>query len=186
MITMTHVRRTRPLRTLTLAAMLGLVAIAAAAQSGPQEFKDPKTGKVWTPDNVGTGKSTEPPTPADRAFDPTRQAATSGGTGVQAPSVRVLGSVPITAGPSVPIAVIDEAALRVIPAQRWQVTLHLNNNSADTINPVIDCAFTNHGQPVDNARASLPPVAGGQRVSFVVYGPAANVFVDRAECRLAS
>ena len=179
--------RARPLHTLTLAAMLGLVAIAAAAQStGPQEFRDPKTGKVWTPDNVGTGRSTEPPTPADRAFDPTRQAATSTGTGVQAPSVRILGSVPITAGPTVPIAVIDEAALAVIPAQRWQVTLHLNNNSAGTINPVIDCMFTNGGQVVENTRASLPPIGAGQRVGFVVYGPAANVFVDRAECRLAS
>lgn len=182
--------RARPLHTLTLAAMLGLVAIAASAQTaqvtGPQEFRDPKTGKVWTPDNVGTGRSTEPPTPADRAFDPTRQAATSAGTGVQAPSVRVIGSVPITAGPTVPIAVIDEAALKVIPQQRWQVTLHLNNNSGDTINPVVDCTFTNHGQVVESTRASLPPVNGGQRVGFVVYGPAANLFVDRAECRLAS
>ena len=39
---------------------------------------------------------------------------------------------------------------------------------------------------VENTRASLPPVSGGQRVGFVVYGPAANLFVDRAECRLAS
>ena len=182
--------RARPLHTLTLAAMLGLVAIAASAQTtqgtGPQEFRDPKTGKVWTPDNVGTGKSTQPPTEADRAFDPTRQAAASTGSGVQAPSVRVIGSVPITAGPTVPIAVIDEAALKVIPQQRWQVTLHLNNNSGDTINPVVDCTFTNHGQVVESTRASLPPVNGGQRVGFVVYGPAANVFVDRAECRLAS
>ena len=175
------------LHAITLAAALALTAVAASAQTtGPQEFRDPKTGKVWTPDNVGTGRSTEPPTPADRAFDPTRQMATSTGTGVQAPSIRVLGTVPITAGPTVPIAVIDEAALMVIPAQRWQVTLHLNNNSGDTINPVVDCTFTNGGQSVETTRASLPPVSGGQRVGFVVYGPASNLFVDRAECRLAS
>ena len=178
----------RPLHIIPLAAALAVTAAAALAQTatGPQEFRDPKTGKVWTPDNVGTGRSTEPPTPADRAFDPRNQVTTTAGTGVQAPSLRVLGSVPITAGPTVPIAVIDEASLKVIPAQRWQVTLHLNNNSGGTISPVVACTFTNGGQVVENAQASLPPVAGGQRVGFVVYGPPANLFVDRAECRLDS
>ena len=180
--------KSRPLLIVPFAAALLVTAVAALAQTttGPQEFRDPKTGKVWTPDNVGTGRSTEPPTAADRAFDPANQVTPTAGSGVQAPSLRVLGTVPITAGPTVPVAVIDEAALRVIPAQSWQVTLNLNNNSGDTINPVVDCTFTNGGRVVENARASLPSVAGGQRVGFVVYGPAANLFVDRAECRLAS
>ncbi|MBM3647751.1 MAG: hypothetical protein FJX11_08180 [Alphaproteobacteria bacterium] len=180
---------------LPLIACLSALPVAAAAPtlaqtltqaSGQTEFRDPTTGKIWTPDNVGTGRSTEPPTAADRAFDPRSQASTTRDVGVQAPSIRILGSVPITAGPTVPVATIDEAALTVIPAQRWQVTLRLDNNSAGTINPVVECRFTNGGSPVEDARASLPPVAGGQRVGFVVYGPPSTLFVDRADCRLAS
>ena len=168
-----------------LAALAVAIAVPALAQQ-PQQFLDPKTGKVWTPDNVGTGRSTEPPTPADRAFDPQGQASVARDGGVQAPSLQIVGSVPITAGPTVPIAVIDDAALSVIPAQRWQITLHLNNNSAGVINPVIDCTFLNGGNPVQNARANLPPVGAGQRVGLVIYGPPSNLFVDRSECRLVS
>jgi hypothetical protein len=178
-------------RTLGVAGFTGLLAIAAAlpalAQTagtlGPQQFRDPKTGQIWTPENVGGGPA--PTTPADRAFNPQGQAAAVPGMVVQAPSVRVLGSVPLTAGPTVPIAVIDDASLSVIPGQRWQVTLYLNNNSAGTINPVIDCRFTNGGQLVESTRASLPPIAGGQRVGLVVYGPTSNLFVDRSDCQLA-
>lgn len=165
-----------------LAAMAAWPALAQSP--GQQQFRDPKTGQIWTPENVGGGSG--PTTPADRAFDPRGQAATASGTVAQAPSIRVLGSMPITAGPTVPIAIIDDASLSVIPAQRWQVTLYLNNNSAGVIDPVVDCQFTNGGNPVENVRASLPPVTGGQRVGFVIYGPASNIFVDRAECRLAS
>jgi hypothetical protein len=174
---------------------VGLVAVAAVTAAGPilaqtsatpgqQQFRDPKTGQIWTPENVG-GRS-GPNTPADRAFDPRGQVATVQGVVQQTPGVRVLGSVPITAGPTVPIATIDDATLSVIPAQRWQVALYLNNNSAGIINPVIDCKFTNGGNPVENVRASLPPVTGGQRVGLVIYGPTSNLFVDRAECALAS
>ncbi len=94
--------------------------------------------------------------------------------------------MPITAGPSVPIAIIDNATLSVIPAQRWQVTLTLDNNSAGVISPVIDCTFLNGGNPVQNARASLPPVSGGQRVGLVIYGPPSNLFVDSSQCRLVT
>ena len=85
-----------------------------------------------------------------------------------------------------PIAILDNATLSVVPSQRWQVVLYLNNNSAGTINPVIDCTFTNSGNPVANARANLPPVAGGQRVGLTIFGPPSNLFVNSADCRLAS
>lgn len=181
-------------RTLHLGGLVAALAMAAALpalaqQVGPDgqpQFRDPKTGQVWTPDTVGTGRSTEPPTPADRAFNPRGQTTTVRETSVQAPSIRILGSVPIAAGPTVPIAVIGDAALSVIPAQRWQVTLNLSNNSGGVINPVVECRFTNGGNLVESTRASLPPVAAGQRVGFLVYGPPSNLFVDRAECRLAS
>src|SRR5262249_21206818 len=80
---------------------------------------------------------------------------------------------------------IDNATLTAIPSQRWQVVLYLNNNSAATINPVIECQFTNAGAPVELARANLPPIGGGQRVGLTIYGPQTNLFVNRADCRLA-
>jgi hypothetical protein len=100
--------------------------------------------------------------------------------------VTILGSVPITAGPTVSIATIDDASLSAIPGQRWQVVLYLNNHSAGTISPVIVCRFTNAGNPVEEVRANLPPVASGRRVGLSIYGPQTTLFVDRADCRLAS
>lgn len=168
------------------AGLLGVVAASAvvAQQLGPQEFRDPKTGQIWTPENVG-GKSGAN-TPQDRAFNPQGQVITSPGTVVQTPAVTVLGTVPITAGPTVPIAIIDGATLTAIPARSWQVVLYLNNNSAMPINPVIECRFTNAGNVVLTATANLPTVAGGQRVGLTIYGPATTLFVDRADCRLLS
>ena len=171
-------------------ALLALVAAASVQAQGQvqypgqPQFRDPKTGQIWTPENVG-GKS-GPNTPEDRAFNPQGQTAVVRGTSVQTPSVTVLGSIPITAGPTVPIATIDDASLTAIPSQRWQVVLYFNNNSAAVIDPVIGCRFTNGGNLVEDVRANLPPVAGGQRVGLTVYGPETTLFVDRAECRIDS
>ena len=156
-----------------------------AQTPGDQQFRDPKTGQIWTPDNVGIGKSGSY-TAADRAFNPQDQTVGVRGTSVQVPVVTILGSVPITAGPTVPIAIIDDASLSAIPGQRWQVVLYLNNNSAGTIAPMIDCRFTNADNLVEATRANLPPVGPGQRVGLAIYGPQTSLFVDRAECRLAS
>src|SRR5262249_13389744 len=117
------------------AALAVALASTAFGQAAGQGFRDPVTGKVWTPENVGGGAS-DPSNPANRAFNPQAQAGVAGST-VQTPNVTPIGTVPITAGPSVPIAVIDNATLSAIPSQRWQVVLYLNNNSANTINPVI-------------------------------------------------
>ena len=166
---------------------LGLVSaflVATVATAALAQFRDPVTGKVWTQENVGGGAS-DPANPANRAFNPQAQAGVAGST-VQTPNVTPIGTVPITAGPSVPIAVIDNATLTAIPSQRWQVVLYLNNNSAATINPVIECQFTNAGAPVELARANLPPIGGGQRVGLTIYGPQTNLFVNRADCRLVS
>ena len=168
---------------LAIAAALAVtLASAAFGQASGQGFRDPVTGKVWTPENVGGGAS-DPSNPANRAFNPQGQAGTAGTT-VQTPNVTPIGTVPITAGPSVPIAVIDNATLSAIPSQRWQVVLYVNNNSANTISPVIECQFTNAGSPVETARANLPPIGGGQRVGLTIYGPTTNLFVNRADCRL--
>ncbi len=172
-----------------LAASLGVVlASAGFAQAptatGQPQFRDPKTGQIWTPQNVG-GKS-GPNTPEDRAFNPQGQAVAVPGVVVQTPSATILGSVPITAGPTVPIANLDDASLTVIPGLRWQVVLYLNNNSAGTISPVIDCRFNNSGNLVEATRANLPPVGPGQRVGLTIDGPPSNLFVDSSNCQLAS
>jgi hypothetical protein len=171
----------------SLAASLGLIVASAGwAQSMPNQpqFRDPKTGQVWTPQNVGLQSG--PNTPADRAFNPQGQTASIPGVVAQTPSATLLGSVPITAGPTVPIANLDNASLSVIPGQGWQIVLYLNNNSAGTINPVINCQFTNSGNPVEATRASLPPVGPGQRVGLTINGSPSNLFVDGSNCQLAS
>lgn len=149
-----------------------------------QQFRDPATGKIWTPENVGS--SGGPYTPQDRAFNPQAQTTAIPGTTVQSPNVTLLGAVPIAAGTTVPIATIDNATLSAVPGQRWQVILYLNNNSAHTISPVIDCRFTNAGIAVENVRANLLPIAAGQRVGLTINGPQTTLFVDRAECQIAS
>jgi hypothetical protein len=161
-----------------------VVSSAALAQYPNQpQFRDPKTGQIWTPDNVG-GRS-GPNTPQDRAFNPQGQVVAPTNVSVQTPNVKPLGSIPITAGPTVPIATIDDATLRAIPSQRWQVVLYLNNNSAGVINPVVECKFTNGGNTVLPVQANLPPINPGTRVGFTIYGPETNLFVDSANCSLA-
>jgi hypothetical protein len=154
------------------------------ASSGVPEFRDPKTGQIWTPNNVGLTPG--PNTPADRAFDPLGQAARVDGVVVQRPKVTPLGAVPITAGPTVPIVNIENASLRAVPERRWQVVLYLNNNSARTVAPLLHCSFTNAGKPVEETRVLLPSVGAGVRVGLTVQGPRTNLFVDRAACRVES
>jgi hypothetical protein len=165
-----------------VAALLSVTVMSSVAHA--QQFRDPATGQIWTPENVG-GRS-GPNTPQDRAFNPQGQSVAPTNTAVQTPNVTPLGSIPITAGPTVPIAIIDNATLSVVPSQRWQVVLYLNNNSAGVINPVIECRFTNAGQTVMPVQANLPPINPGTRVGLTIYGPPTNLFVDRADCSLAS
>ena len=148
------------------------------------EFRDPKTGQVWTPGNVGLMSG--PNTPADRAFDPLAQAVSVEGTVVQSPRITPLGMVRITAGPTVPIVNIDGATLQAIPEKRWQVVLYLDNNSARTVVPLLRCSFTNGGKPVEETRVLVPAVGGGVRVGLTIYGPKTSVFVDRATCKVES
>jgi hypothetical protein len=179
----------KSLRLGCLAVAVGVIAASssvaqAPATPGQQQFRDPKTGQIWTPQNVGGVSG--PDTPADRAFNPRGQTAAVPGVIVQTPSVTLVGTVPIAAGPTVPIATLDDSSLSAIPGQRWQVVLYLNNNSAGTINPIINCRFTNAGNVVEQTQAVLPPVAGGQRVGLVINGPATTLFVDRADCALGA
>jgi hypothetical protein len=138
---------------------------------------------VWTPENVGQGG--KPIAPDDKAFDPQAQNVPLQ-MAIQYVPGRPVGTVPITAGPTVPIVVMDNATLQAVPGKRWQVVLYLDNNSGNAVSPVIECAFTNAGKPVMNTRAMVDPIGPGVRAGLVIYGPRIDVFVDRSSCRVAS
>jgi hypothetical protein len=157
-----------------------------AAAQGVPEFRDPKTGQTWTPNNVGHDNGPPARDPADLAFDPQHQTAYVEGVVVQRPAVVVLNTVPITAGPTVPIIKIDDAQLRAVPGKRWEVVLYLDNNSGNTVEPVLSCHFTNSGKLVEQTVVLVPPVAGGARVGMIIEGPKTEIFVDRALCAVAS
>ena len=159
-------------------------SVSMQATSGVPEFRDPRTGQIWTPLNVG--QQSGPPTPQDLAFDPLGQAVYVNGVVTQRVSVVPLWSVPITAGPTVPIVNLGDPTLRAVPGRRWQVVLYLDNNSANTVTPLIDCRFTNSGKLVEDTHALLPAVGAGLRVGMVIHGPKTDLFVDRANCSVKS
>src|SRR5262249_11350210 len=105
-------------------------ALDVAATTGSPEFRDPKTGQVRTPGTVRPdGK---PIGPDDKASDPRSQSAPMQAV-MQKATPRPIGSVPITAGPTVPIVNMENPMLRAVPGQRWQVVMYLNNNSGNPI-----------------------------------------------------
>lgn len=165
-------------------AQVSRSSIDTPATAGVPEFRDPKTGQTWTPLNVG--QQSGPPTPQDLAFDPLGQAVYVKGVITQRPSVVPLSSVPITAGPTVPIVNIGDATLSAIAGKRWQVVLYLDNNSASTVVPVINCRFTNSGKLVEETHVLVPAVGAGLRVAMIVHGPKTDLFADRANCRVTS
>ena len=179
-----------------LACFVGLTMASAAHAQAPRskvdmpatpgvpEFRDPKTGQIWTPLNVG--QQSGPPTPQDLAFDPLGQAVYVRGVVVQRPAIVPLDSVPITAGPTVPIVNLGDATLRAVPGKRWQVVLYLDNNSAGVVVPVINCRFTNAGNLVEQTHVLVPAVGPGLRVGMTIYGPKVDLFVDRASCAVTS
>ena len=184
-------------RTIVILGCLAGLAMASAALAqaprssvdmpstpGVPEFRDPKTGQIWTPLNVG--RQGGPPTPADLAFDPLGQAVHVKGVVTQRPSVVPLAAVPITAGPTVPIVKIGDATLRAVPGKRWQIVLYLDNNSAGTVVPVINCRFTNAGKLVEQTHVLVPAIGAGLRVGMTIHGPRTDLFVDRATCSVTS
>lgn len=154
-----------------------------AATTGLPEFRDPKTGRVWTPENVG--QDGKPILPEDRAFDPVSQ---SGALQLvlQKAIAKPVGSVPISAGPAVPLVNIENTMLRAVPGQRWQVTTYLNNNSSQAVEPVLECHFTNHGQLIAGTKVMVSQIGPGVRAGFAVMGPRVNYFVDKAMCQVTS
>ena len=159
-------------------------SVETAASAGSPEFRDPKTGQVWTPETVG--QDGRPLTgPDDKAFDPQAQ-STPAKVAEQRLRGRPVGTVPVTAGPTVPIVVIDGASLRAVPGKRWQAVMYLNNNSGNPVEPVIECRFTNGGKTVMDTRAVVQTTAPSVRQGLAIYGPRTDVFVDRVSCRVTA
>jgi hypothetical protein len=159
-------------------------SVAIAASTGAPEFKDPKTGQIWTPETVS--QDGKPLTgPDDKAFNPSVQNVPVSMM-EQRVRGRPVGTVPVTAGPTVPIVVMENASLRAVPGQRWQAILYLDNNSANPVEPVIDCHFTNGGKAVMDTRATVQQTAPSVRQGLVIYGPRVDVFVDRVSCQVTA
>jgi len=133
----------RPTFRLATAVLGGLVvlglAAAAIAENGPP-VTDTRTGKVWSPEIIPlSDPRSGPMDPAvDKAFDPHRQIAMVPGTVIQRPHANLMGVVPITAGPTVPLISLDAPSLQAIPGQHWLAILYLTNNSANTVDAVVD------------------------------------------------
>ncbi len=179
----------RVLSNMTATLVFGIAAVAVTASAfGQAQFRDEKTGTIWTPDNVSKDNqrrpSNEPSTPADKAFDPNSQIATATGVIVQRPNATVMGTVPITAGPTVPLVSLESPTLQALPADRWVAPLYLSNNSGSDVNVQIGCTFTNGSRPVQETRIVVPTAGPGQRLAFAAYGPRTDIFVDRVLCRV--
>ena len=163
-------------------SLVGLVGLGLAGSALAQEFRDSRTGRTWTPDLEESSSATSPNAPVNRAFDPRSQAAVVPGIVTQHPRAKLMGTVPFTAGPSVPIVDVDAPSLRAIPAKHWLAVLYVTNNSANTVNVVLDCHFTNAGAKVEDVRVFVPPAGPGERLGIPVRGPQTDVFVDRVAC----
>jgi len=173
----------KPINGFSILALAGLVGLGLAGTASAQEFRDSRTGKVWTPDMVeGSLAEANPNAPVNRAFDPRAQAAVVPGIVTQHPHAKLMGTVPFTAGPSVPIVDVDAPSLQPIPTKHWLAVLYVTNNSAGTVNVVLDCHFTNGGVKVEDTRVIVPPAGPGERLGIPVRGPQVELFVDRVAC----
>ncbi|MBV8186388.1 MAG: hypothetical protein JOY64_16325 [Alphaproteobacteria bacterium] len=194
----------KPLFRLSLAACAGVALATAAAatlaqtsvtvdvtQNPPTQYRDERTGTVWAPgvDNRLSRDnrlepSDQPSTPADKAFDPGSQVAIAEPLVVQRPQATLMGTVPITAGPNVPVVTLDGPTLKAMPGDRWLTVLYVTNNSGVAVDSQVGCTFTNGGRAVQEARVVVPTAGPGQRLGMAVYGPRTEVFVDRVLCRV--
>jgi hypothetical protein len=172
---------------LSLCAIGGLVGLGLTGAAMAQEFRDNRTGKSWTPDLVQESiAAANPSAPVNRAFDPRMQGEMVPGVVLQHPHAQLMGTVPFTAGPSVSIVDVDAPSLQAIPAKHWLAVLYVTNNSANTVNVILDCHFTNGGAKVLDTRVIVPPAGPGERLGVPVRGPQTDLFVDRVGCSVVT
>lgn len=167
-----------------------------AAANEPQTFRDPITGRVYDPGNVGQ-PADKPVPPEDRAFDPRAQgrgtigAPPGSGPAPQRmvePPTRVIGSVPKVSGPgsSVPLVALEIPSLRIGPQGRWVLQMNLANNSGQPFDASVACSFRNGDRSVDEVMVWMRGVRGGEKVTTEVVGPPAQVYIDNAPCTVRS
>lgn len=168
-------------------AIVVALAAAAFAQSIPQ-MRDSRTGKVWTPEVSAEQEEAmvNPNAPVNQAFDPNRQTAAVNGTVLQRPRAQLMGTVPMLAGPNVPIVSLDLPSLQALPGRHWLTILYVTNNSTRTVDIVVGCQFTNGGRLVENTQVIIPPAGPGERLGVPVRGPRTDLFVDQVRCNLMS
>lgn len=166
----------------SMLSLAGLMGLGLAGSALAQEFRDSRTGRTWTPDLEESIAATNPNAAVNRAFDPRSQGAVIPGIVTQHPHAKLMGTVPFTAGPSVPIVDVDAPSLQAIPTKHWLAVLYVTNNSANTVNVVLDCHFTNGGAKVEDVRVFVPPAGPGERLGIPVRGPQTDIFVDRVAC----
>ncbi len=168
-------------------AVAGLSAMAVAQDV---TVRDTRTGKVWVPEVAegvdALGQPTSPNAYVNREFDPRTQNARVEGVVVQRPRANLMGTVPITAGPSVPIVTIDLPTLQAIPTRHWLSVLYLTNNSGATVDAVVACHFLNQGREVEHVRVIVPPAGPGERLGLPVRGPRTDLYVDSVTCNVLS
>lgn len=173
-----------------IAAMVGglaLLGAAAAVAQTPPQVRDSRTGKVWTPEIVELDyQATAPDAPVNKAFDPRAQTAVVQGTVLQRPRAQLMGTVPMTAGPSVPIVSLDLPTLQALPGRHWLTILYVTNNSVRTVDIVVGCQFTNGGQLVENTQVIIPPAGPGERLGVPIRGPQTDLYVDQVRCNVMS
>lgn len=168
-------------------AIGGLVGLGLASAAMAQEFRDSRTGRVWIPDLAQeNGANSNPRNPVNRAFDPRAQGVVATGVVVQRPRAKLMGTVPFTAGPTVPIVQIDAPTLQAIPAKHWLTILYVTNNSANTVDVVLNCRFMNGPNMVEDVRVIVPPAGPGERLGVPVRGPQTDIFVDRSQCEIVT
>jgi hypothetical protein len=163
-----------------LAGLLAAGLVTASALAQDRGFRDEKSGKIWTPENVG--QDGKPIAPEDRAFDPSGQAVTMSSSVENNVRMEIVGRVPMDAGPTVPLVEATDLRLRDSPGGFWGLEVHLSNHSTQPRSPLIRCDFYNGSRTVHEVTASLLPVGPGERVAFTLRGPRAQVFVDSARC----
>jgi hypothetical protein len=182
------------MKILRIVAIAGLLAAGVAGSSPAQNvaagaaysgrITDTRTGKVWTPswESLDAYQPTDPNHPVNREFDPRAQRESVPGMIAQRPRAELMGTVPITAGPGMPVMTIDAPSLQAVPGQRWISVLYVTNNSPVSIDPIVDCHFTNHGQKVESIRLYVPTAGPGERLGVAVRGPRVDLFVDKVVC----
>jgi len=167
----------------------GIVATLGTFSAMAQELpplRDGRTGKVWTPELENDEQASVPSSSADRAFNPQAQNVHVEGVVVQHPRATLMGTLPITAGPSVPVVTLDAPSLQVLAGRNWLSVLYVTNNSATTVDAVVACHFTNGGKRVEDTRIVIPPAGPGERLGVPVRGPRYDIFVDQVRCELVA